>query len=144
MSDWFQIVDRYPDFHMGPTIPFVLGATLSRVGRRPFSERAAKNLLSDLLATIHREATLPGLGVRLVWCANVHSHVITPNPFDDRFSWNPVDGCAEPDYDGLLEVVWNRYGDAIAEGTYSLEDRVWRRFSREERLKIKATLRAGC
>ena len=99
MKEWFRIVEFYPDFHMGPTIPFVLGAIQEPIGRPPCTEAIAKDNLRDLLKAL-REAP-KGHGVRIVWCQPTGAHVVTANPFVEGLDWEPIDGCAPPNFDEI-------------------------------------------
>jgi hypothetical protein len=41
MPPWFRIVSEYPDFHNGPTIPFLIGALQQPIGTRFANPRLA-------------------------------------------------------------------------------------------------------
>lgn len=124
---------------MGPTIPFLLGGLETPVGAPFKSERAAKARLRALLMTIQEEAGTD-YAVRLIWCAGTQAHVLTPSAFTESFGWDPIDGCLMPDLDGLIEVLWVRYGEPIRTANYSIDDRLWHEFTSTEIAKIKSTL----
>jgi hypothetical protein len=138
MKPWFRIVRFYPDFHMGPTIPFLVGATQVPIGRLPDSEEIAKNALRNLLKAFQESSE--AMGVRIQWCNSTGAHVMTVSPFVDRFDWEPIDGCVPPDWDCLFSVLWRRYGDFISAGEYSIDAHVWHRFFPDELEKIEITL----
>ena len=139
MPQWFSIVKCYPDFHNGPTVPFLLGSLQDPIGALFGSEDLAKDRLRWLLATM-REQARAGSGVRLQWCGPTHAHVVADQPLLDGFYWDPIDGCEIPDLDRLFEKVWEHYGSEIIDGAYSITNREWNPFTPEEREKIKATL----
>lgn len=137
---WFRIVRGYPNLNMGPTVSFVLGAIRNPIGRRPYSPRVAERMLRELIGKMREDAPRQGQGVRVVWCGEIGAHVISANPMVDSLSWDKVDGCEMVDHDGLSDVLWERYRDPITAGEFSLDDRVWRRFRRDEIANIRALL----
>lgn len=141
MPPWFRIVSEYPDFHNGPTIPFLIGALQQPIGTRFANKASARAALRALLETIADEATEEH-GVRLFSCPTIKEYVLTDNGLWDSFSWEPINGCAPPNLDCLFEILWTRYGEPIVEGTYSLDDRVWREFTEEEKKTIAEVLGA--
>ena len=138
MQPWSRIVECYPDFHMGPTIPFVLGAIQVPIGRPPRTDAIAKDSLRQLLKALRD--TSRGHGVRIQWCLTTGAHVVTANPFVEGLDWEAIDGCVPPNLDGLFEMLWARYGAFILAGDYSIDGRVWHPFTPDEVRKIEKTL----
>ena len=79
MESWLRIVECYPDFHNGPSVPFLFGAIQNPIGVRPRSEEAAKDGLRRLLSALRQAPK--GHGIRIVSCGPTHAHVVTRNPF---------------------------------------------------------------
>ena len=137
MKPWIRIVEGYPDFHMGPSIPFVLGAIQEPAGK-PFPFEALARLgLGELLEAFR--ATSKGHGIRIRWCHMIRAHVVTSNPFIDGLHWDTIGGCTPPDFERLFDVLWERYGAAISAGEFSIERRVWRPFTQSEFRTIEET-----
>jgi hypothetical protein len=143
MPPWYRIVKCYPDFHNGPTVPFLLGALQTPIGALFPNEKAAKQRLRWLLDTVHQDAP-SGCGVRLQWCGPTRVHVLAECSLLDGFYWDRIDGCVMPDFGGLFDKLWALYGREIVNGTYSITDGEWAAFTAEERQQIQAALNEGC
>lgn len=138
MKHWSRIVECYPDFHMGPTIPFLLGSIQKPVGRPFDTETIAKEGLRELLQALREPSDRHG--VRIQWCDFTGAHVVTTNPFVDGLDWENIDGCVPPNVDGLLDALWARYGAVIVAAEFSIVDRAWQPFTSDEVKKIEETL----
>lgn len=124
-----QIIENYPGLHMGPTVLFVLGAIQEPIGTAPADELLGREKLRQLLVELR--GAQPGHGVRVQWCRDIAAYVATTMPFVDGLNWD-VDGSKPPDLERLVGALWARYGEFILAGEFSIEDRVWRRFTLEE------------
>jgi hypothetical protein len=132
-----QIIENYPDLHMGPTVPFVLGALQEPIGTAPPSEHSGRDKLRQLLLELSTASA--GHGVRIQWCRDIGAHIATNIPFVDGLEWE-VDGADPRDLVSLVDALWASYGDVILAGEYSIEHREWRRFTADEILAIEVTL----
>lgn len=132
---WFLVVTR-SGFEVGPTVPFVLGAIQTPIGARPESAESAKKELADLIESMRDS----GYGVSIQDCKDVVRDLVVTSNGLNSLLWEPVDGCKMPDCDGLIEVLWARYGKYIVEGEYSIDDGIFREFNASEIAKIKKAL----
>ena len=70
-----RIIEDYPGLHMGPSVPFVVGALKEPIGAAPVDEKNGRQALSDLLTELR--AAPRGRGVRIQWCGNIKAYVAT-------------------------------------------------------------------
>src|SRR5688572_18630122 len=98
---WFRVVTR-SGFSVGPTIPFIFGATQTPIGARPPSAQVAKQALADLIESMRDSR----YGVSIQLCKYpVGDLVVTSNGLESLI-WQSIDRCEMPDYSGLIEVLW--------------------------------------
>ena len=133
-----RIIENYPNLHMGPSVPFVLGALQRPIGQRIVNEHEGRAALRDLILALKRAPQ--GRGVRIQWCRNIKAYVATSMPFVDGLAWD-VECCSPDDFDGLIEALWRMYGSFIQAGEYSIDDYVWHPLTAEERSTIEQLTR---
>lgn len=131
---WFLIVTNYPGLHVGPTVPFLVGAIRDPVGEAPESRSTAQEELHSLLEKM-RIGTPTGYGVRIQWCTTVDAFVVGLVSHGASLSWEPHELDAST-IEGLFGKLWERYGDYICEGKYS-KNGDWHRFSEQEIAAIR-------
>lgn len=137
LASALRIIEDYPNLHMGPTVPFVLGALQQPIGVPPESSEAAREQLRALLTTLR--AAPRRRGVRVQWCGNIRAYVATSMPFVNGLAWD-VQGCDPNDFDGLVDTLWQLYGPFITDGEYSIDDFLWHRLSASEIRTIEELL----
>src|SRR5262245_28928424 len=124
-----RIIEDYPNLHMGPTVPFVLGALQQPIGVAPETSEAGLEKLRRLLTALRTAPS--GRGVRVQWCANIRAYVATSMPLIDGLAWD-VQDCDPNDLEKLVHALWQMYGSFIMAGEYSIDDFVWHRFTSDE------------
>jgi hypothetical protein len=124
-----RIIEDYPGFHMGPTVPFVLGALRDPIGAAPAHPDEGRIELSHLLRQL--SAAPAGRGVRIQWCRNIKAYVATSMPFVEGLAWD-VEGCGPDDFEGLVASLWQLYGTFITAGEFSIDDYVWHSLTSDE------------
>jgi hypothetical protein len=134
-----RIIEDYPDLHMGPSVPFVVGALQDPIGAAPVDESKAQNALSVLLTELR--AAPRGRGVRIQWCRNIKAYVITSMPLVDGLAWDVKD-CRPDDFHGLINTLWAQYGTSMMRGEFSIDDSVWHSLTLDE-IRTIAQLRDG-
>lgn len=127
---WLLVVSEY-GFKVGPTVPFLLGASVIRpLGKAPASSSVAQTSLFELLNSMH--------GVRIQWCPTVNDYVVAyvgGNTLDwERTLELDVNGVGP-----LFGRLWNLYRDVICDGKYSKTGK-WHRFTRAELAKIRKVI----
>src|SRR5262249_48620570 len=124
-----RIIENYPGLHMGPTVPFVLGALQTPIGSAPVNEEEGRKALTDVLSELR--AAPPRRGIRIQWCANIKAYVATSMPFIDGLAWDVTD-CDPEDFQGLVDRLWGLYGASIMAGEFSIDDYVWHSLTPDE------------
>ena len=132
---WLRILDHCREFGftIGPTLPFILGATQESIGKAPASRADGQGALHELLVAMDAS----GYGLTIQSCPTTMAYVVARTS-GESLTWDEELGAGiEP----LTANLWNRYGDAVSSGRYS-KNGDWHEFTDQEVARIKAALQA--
>jgi hypothetical protein len=138
LPDWFRIVTEF-GFPNGPTIPFLLGATVLRpLNAAPKNSGIAQAALYELLRTIATE----DCRVLVRDCPTTDAYVVVPNQYGAQsLEWDPSMDVTS--VDALFAVLWKKHSREISAGSYSrnVGTNKWEPFNDTELTRIRQLVR---